>query len=164
MAADRIAVFPIPPSPTRSTIKLIKAYTDDKTDHVTASHNGYKNIGVIHQRELEFDKENGIIYLTDNLIITRKGKYFIEILHHLHPSVNIEAIEKNVMKLYDNTGNEVLFKSDKTLNINIIKGKLQPKLGWYSSSFYQKTPVYTIYNSISAENTCSFMTEIKILN
>jgi hypothetical protein len=145
-------------------IKTIKAYTDDKTDHVIASHNGYKKIGVTHQRELLFDKDKGIIYLTDTLVITRKGRYLIEILHHLHPSVNIESLEKNVIKLSNNTGNEVLFKSDKILDMNVTNGKLQPKLGWYSPSFYKKIPTNTIYNSISAENTCSFSTEIKILN
>ncbi len=144
--------------------KLIKSYTDKKTDQIIASHNGYKKIGVIHQRELIFDKEKGIVYLNDNIIITRKRKYFIEILFHLHPSVNIKSIEKNTLKLYDNSGNEVLFKSDKSLDMNVIKGKLEPKLGWYSPSFYLRTPTNTIYSSISAEKTCSFSTEIKILN
>jgi hypothetical protein len=143
---------------------LIKSYTNETTDQIIACHNGYKKIGVMHQRELTFNKEKGIIYLNDNIIITRRRKFFIEMLFHLHPSVNIKSIEKNIIKLYDNTGNEVLFKSDKILNMNVIKGKLQPILGWYSPLFYQKTPTHTIYYSISAENTCSFSTEIKILN
>ncbi len=144
--------------------KLIKSHCDEKTDRVTASHDGYKNIGVTHQRELLFDKGEGIIYLTDDIIINRKGRYFIEILNHLHPEVNIESIEENVIKLYDNTGNKVILKPDKALDINIYKGELQPRLGWYSSSFYRKIPAYTICSTIIAGNSCCFMTVIKILD
>jgi uncharacterized heparinase superfamily protein len=64
---------------------------------ILATHNGYKNLGIHHQRIFEY-KEN-YIKITDNLLGKNgfKGVAFF----HFHPDIRELNLEKNVIKLQD---------------------------------------------------------------
>ena len=62
----------------------------EEVDQITASHDGYKKIGVRHQRAFRFDDKK--IILTDNLTGDKSGSAFL----HFHPSVLVDLVDETI--------------------------------------------------------------------
>ncbi len=142
---------------------VIENYISSGEDYVKASHNGYEKRGVLHQREILFDKNNDTFFITDTLILNGRQPVFVEIPFHLHPDVEVEIIEKGIFALKHSKGETAHLELDGKLTARIVNGAVNPEiLGWYSESFCKKEASNTIYSSIEITESTVFKHQIKI--
>jgi hypothetical protein len=142
--------------------KTIESYLSDDTDYVQSTHDGYKSIGVEHIREIFFMKKENRFIITDQLIIKNDKEHSFEIPFHIHPDIKVDQIEGNAYNLFNTSKRKMVIKFDKTLNPILVKGETKPIMGWYSSSFYQKEPTYTIYANHKSNSSFKLKTIIQI--
>jgi hypothetical protein len=145
--------------------KALKSETSENYDYAKAEHTGYKGLGIIHSREIFFDKKNKNFKITDTIKCKKKKPYFIELPFHLHPFITIEKYFKNdnQLNLSDRTGRKINLEIDSKLQTEIVKGRIEPHiLGWYSESFMCKQPTSTILCTLEATGDISLKTIISI--
>ena len=143
--------------------KILKAQISDNIENVVAQHNGYKNEGVTHKREIIFEKETSTIRIIDTIESKAEGQYFLEFPFHLHPNISIKQNNNTDFIIRNIEGNELYFKIDNKLKTSIVKGQKTPQiLGWYSKSFMQKEPSNTIYCTTTIKHSQQFQSVITI--
>ncbi len=146
--------------------KVHYAITSNDWDIIEASHNGYKDIGIVHHRIIKIDKTNTIVTITDKLKLNKNGsKYHVTMPFHLHPSITQVHIDKNCINLNFQKG-EVQIKPDHAYGANMkaVKGEISPITGWYSSSFYKKEESYTILLQCEICQSTTFNTTVSLTN
>jgi hypothetical protein len=146
-------------------VKILKSETNQNYDYVKAEHIGYKRLGIIHSREIFFEKKNKIFKITDTIKCKKKKSYFIELPFHLHPFITIDQYLKNENQfiLSDKTGRKTNLEIDSKLQIRIVRGQIEPDvLGWYSESFMCKQPTSTILCSLETTGNTILETKISI--
>ncbi|HNW57753.1 MAG TPA: alginate lyase family protein [Bacteroidales bacterium] len=142
----------------------IRVKTDDTTESVTASHNGYRSDHVGHTREVLFNKENGEFIITDKIITGKKEKVKVEVPFHIHPSISVTNTGEGLFLLQKENSPDILLQVDEKLSGQIINGQTSPEiLGWYSESFMKKVPASVVYSSAYINETTSFKFVIKII-
>lgn len=130
---------------------------------VTAKHDGYKKQGVVHVREIIFEKSKNLVRINDTIECENPNFYFIELPFHLHPKTIVKQNNSINFQIADEKGHMLYLVIDKKLQTKIIKGQVEPQiLGWYSDSFMQKEPCATIYCAAYIERTETFQTIILI--
>jgi uncharacterized heparinase superfamily protein len=143
--------------------KILKTKLENNILWVKALHDGYKNMGIIHSREIIFDKSKNLIRINDTIECNESGFFFVELPFHFHPStiikqnnlLNFQAVDENEQLLY--------LVADKKLKTKIIKGQMIPQiLGWYSDTIDRKEPSTTIYCTALINRTETFQTLILI--
>lgn len=142
-------------------VKITESSDSDEQVYIKAYHNGYKGIGVIHQRELIFKKNKNLITISDTIEISKKSKFLIEMPFHLHPAVNVKNEDENNFILHINH-NRIRLITDRNLKTELVSGKTNPILGWYSPGFYFLTATNTVYCRTNLERTHTFKTEIEL--
>ena len=142
--------------------KIIHHETSDAKDTVIAEHNGYKNIGVTHRRELSLDKVSGTLRIVDDIILEQPGEHTLDVPLHLHPAVTIETTDAGTYLLKAAGARTVTIHPDRALTMSVIKGQTSPLLGWYSSSFQKKEPTSVVYGSMKVNQTTQLVTEITV--
>lgn len=151
--------------------KIIKAGSSNEFDNIQAEHDGYfKVFGIIHQRELHFDKKQLIIEITDQIILQQNDtrEHFMEMPFHLHPDIKIDSVDERNYILKPNTNKDfnVELQIDEILQSGkIVKGREDDKepLGWYSPRFHEKVPTSVIYNSLRFNQSVILKTRLKII-
>jgi hypothetical protein len=124
---------------------------------VNAYHTGYKNINIIHSREIE---------LSDKLIITDeikgKGQHLLDFRFHLDPDVKIYR-EENDYLLLRRENIQIKLNSPVELSLQKISGRNDG--GWYSPRFNLKIPTTTLsyQKRLSLPTKQIFSIEFKIL-
>lgn len=126
---------------------------------VEASHNGYNSEGITHVRKIEFNPEDDSFTITDSLMSNKS--FLAEIPFHLHPEITITPIDLGFLFKSTKSRSIQIF-TDPKLNYQVIEGKTNPIMGWYSEHFGEKFQTKTLY----AKKTCNgnevFTTKIKI--
>lgn len=118
--------------------KVNKVVQGEREEIVSASHNGYRDKGVIHTRTVSFDKDSNTISLSDELT-TSKGGRLVSMPFHVHPKITIRQKGANQYCLaHPDTNSMVEIHFDPTLAMEKIDAADDTPLGWYSSSFMQK--------------------------
>lgn len=104
---------------------------------VEATHDGYRHLGVNHERRI-FMAENGKNIRGEDFINNKKGKgnHKVEALFHLHPDM------KYHLKSY--TEAELITKSGKVLSFKVEGGMLQEREGIYAPFFGEKKPLVSL--------------------
>ncbi|HYQ57755.1 MAG TPA: heparinase II/III-family protein, partial [Draconibacterium sp.] len=143
--------------------KITQLNLSEKSDTITAQHNGYRKLGITHTRELRIEKDENRISITDTIKCKKKGEYFLEIPFHLHPNINVKRINNSAFQLIDKELHITQLQLDKRLDTNLINRQMKPELlGWYSSSFMQKEPCNTIYCTTKITQTQKFQSIISL--
>ena len=117
-----------------------------------AAHDGYKHIGVMHKRH--FSLKNRIVTLTDTL--EGNGTHAIESRLHFHPE-SIVDLDGTVCTV---TRNDVSIKIQTDPQFDASLEKETPTSGWYSESYNQKTPAYTLIMKGTMRGDTIFTTTI----
>ncbi len=138
---------------------IIEMRSNNHEDYIKAFHTGYITLGVKHERELYFDKQNEKIVIKDHVFC--KEPHFFEMPLHVHPDANIKIVAPNEFMITNGKSRAVLLKVDEKLKPSVLSGQSDPILGWYSPSFQKKIKGQTIYNTITSAST-TFTTEIYI--
>jgi hypothetical protein len=142
---------------------VLEKKTEHKVVKIKACHDGYKNLGVSHLREIIFEKSKNLIWINDTIECQKSGFYFVEIPFHFHPKTFVKqnnSINYQASDEYDNLLNLII---DKKLKTKMIKGQIIPQiLGWYSESTEKKEPCTTIYCTALIEQTATFQSILLI--
>ena len=110
---------------------------------VCASHDGYKEMGIIHQRKIEFDRIKSSVTITDDLSSVNRAEYMVEIPFHLSPDMEVTK-ESDISYLIKYDRIIIRLKCDGGLTTEFITGSANPLLGWYSESFQRLKPTSVI--------------------
>ncbi len=133
---------------------------------ISAEHDGYRRLGVIHQRKIIFAKKNGRLTIFDRVIKKGKKERLFFVFFHLHPAIKIIKTKKNNQFWLSQSKmkNEKIFITlDPKFEVKIFKGNDSVPLGWYSESFGRKIPSPTFICQIKNTEKFNFKTIIEIL-
>lgn len=140
---------------------VLAYYTNNNSDFVRATHNGYQHIGCQHERTLIFDKTEEIIYINDIVTNHTKQNHVIEVCFHFHPFITITQQSTNEYQLtHQLTFKRIILKIDSLLTCQIHTAEQEPIMGWYSESFKKKMPTTCITATIESDKTIELRTEI----
>ncbi|MGB3588776.1 MAG: alginate lyase family protein, partial [Tunicatimonas sp.] len=142
--------------------EVIKSESTDLCDTIVATHNGYKKVGLTHQRSLVFDKQTDTITITDNLAGSSSQEYSLEFPLHLHPEVEVKNAGSNQFLLHHAQSRTLEVQFDLALDVQEICGQTNPILGWYSPSFRIKEPTSVLYGKTTFSGTTTLVTKLLI--
>jgi len=99
---------------------------------LAAAHSGYRRLRdpVIHKREIKIQDETMLI-ISDRFYGT--GQHIYELNFHFHP--NCLVYPSNNLWIIDNSGKKIFIKLLGDINFIIVKGQMNPLLGWYSPHY-----------------------------
>jgi hypothetical protein len=132
---------------------------------VSATHNGYKRLGCSHKRSVHFDRTDNTFSVLDEVSLNEQ-RHQVTQPWHLHPDVEIVQLASHIFLLNSKHGNrKIKISLDTGMKVEIVKGREDQLLGWYSPSFMVKEPTHTIVCIInsSVSQKLSFKTTIEIL-
>jgi len=115
--------------------KVLSYQNSCKFDSVMGTYDWYGEIK--HSREISFDKEKNIFYLTDTINSKTKLESNIYIPFLLHPKADVEIKGNNefVIKLEEVS---IVLQCDKNLKFKLLTATDDSNLGWYSKRFNEK--------------------------
>lgn len=132
----------------------------DEYDCVIAKHNGYRNIRVFHTRKVEFFRSEDRMTVTDFISNKTNKRVMLEMPFHLHPDTACEMEGPQATLITRNR--RMSMKLDDQLKWNMTSAQATPCLGWYSESFYRKTPCPVILGSLPIKGSLVLKTDIVI--
>jgi hypothetical protein len=145
------------------TSEVLKTETGNKVELVSGRHNGYKDIGCIHTRTIIFNKENESFKIEDEVEVTA-GTHIIKMPFHIHPEVTIEKDGENEWILTTPAcTKKIKLQLDPKYVFGVIRGEMNPPLGWYSPSFVVKQPCAVIIGTSTIKQTEKFNSIIEIV-
>lgn len=143
--------------------KVLEHNTSPEKDEIFAQHDGYRKFGINHFRKIIFEKDKNRIVIIDNMVVENDNEHFLEMCYHLSPEVISKAKGENSFLIESADNRIVQITIDNQFNTEVINGKLEPILGFYSSGFRKIQPTSVIYGSAYSRKTISFKTEILII-
>ena len=118
-----------------------------------AEHDGYKDLNppVRHRRSVRLDSPLRRLEIVDSLETT--GDHRFRLALHLGPDIDARMVGQNVELNWSNgnSGRSASLSMPKGLSCSLRRGETDPVLGWYSSHFGEKRPVWTVVG----EGNCS---------
>lgn len=128
--------------------------------HVKGKHDGYKSFRdeVVHQREIGFDEASNRWTVTDEFMCG--GKHDISLFFHLDPGCTVEVSDNGAVIAFEK--GRCLMEFDKRLKLTAHRGELEPKLGWYSSSYDVRTESDTLRLEGRIDGNARFTSTFKI--
>ncbi len=142
---------------------VLEKKADNKVIKVKAQHDGYKNLGISHLREIIFEKSKNLIWINDTIECRKSGFNFLEIPFHFHPKTFVKQNNPINFQASDENKNSLNLIIDKKLKTKMVKGQIIPQiLGWHSESVDKKEPCTTIYCTALIEQTITFQSILLI--
>ena len=142
--------------------KVLLSSKNVSEEKVTASHDGYNKIGCEHIRSVTFNREQDCFDITDEVTVN-STEHTIFQPWHLNPQVQMKKISAHEFELrVPGIARYVKLTLSEELNIEIINGRLDPILGWYSGSFLKKEPTDTILGKIKTTQPDKLILKTKI--
>ncbi|MCU7828796.1 MAG: heparinase II/III family protein [Candidatus Thiodiazotropha sp. (ex Myrtea sp. 'scaly one' KF741663)] len=149
----------------RANSRLEAWQSDGDASVITGSHDGYTRLPdpVIHRRTVRLKGEEGLLEIIDDVACTQ--------VHDL--SINFQFSEYCVVKPSDENTYRVevegikqvlVFSFPDSLQSEVLLGSEDPKGGWISRGYHQKTPAPQIILKGKAEGASQFITRITISN
>jgi hypothetical protein len=128
---------------TQYKTQIIKALQDELVEMAFASHDGYKKMGIQHNRRIELYPKTNEIIITDFLKSSNASEFMAEIPFHLSPDVLITNESNNSFLLKQNES-KLQIICDPQVITQVFRGSKDPLLGWYSESFQKINPTSVI--------------------
>lgn len=142
--------------------EVISFLQTDTMDRVVGTYN--KKSSIQHVRSFQFNKNENEFLIEDNIILKDNIKSTIFIPFHLHPNIKVDKKSPVDFLLTNEVGDQVHLNVDDKLEWEIVRGSLDPILGWYSESFMQKEPTSVIFSKITINESIKLLTKIKVVN
>jgi hypothetical protein len=137
---------------------------DEKSPQVLwqAEQSGYvERGGPIHRRTVILDREHLTIKITDQIDDGRHEFVPARLAFHLGPSVECDLVATSAKMSWQGGRGELELPGE--LRWSLHRGETDPPLGWYSGSFGQKTPAYTLIGTGLISKDLELVTRLKIL-
>jgi len=137
---------------------------------LTACHDGYRRLGIRHQRSVECQIDQGWL-ITDFLILSKSAGNHIATLNWNFPDEQYHFLAGNLEISFDKFKCCISFESELSeVHIQIIKGgksltgesEVNPLVGWYSPTYGIKIPcisfqvIFPINNSVKVLTKFTF--------
>jgi hypothetical protein len=131
---------------------------------VLASHDGYLHLGITHSREMRFSPVIGQLDIIDKLI-GNKSAEIAEIYFHFAPNVKVEwnSIEQSWVATKQGRKKKLYIYTDLSWKFKVVKGNINPKLGWYSPVLEEKVPTCTLYGRFESGVLGNCVTRILVV-
>jgi hypothetical protein len=120
-----------------------------------AAHSGYEKIGVKHTRLFEFQKEDKVFSIIDNIISDRQHDYhfYFHFAENMMPKIENECI---IIEANDGSKIQLAFRSNANFKLKIINDTVSPSYGILRDS-------YSLVVETSSDSNIDFTTSIKQL-
>ena len=142
--------------------EVVEAKQGGNLESVTGRHNGYVETGVIHTRTIEFDRVKECFNIIDRIEVNGDNEHQIQIPFHLHPDIVVNPLSGKDFNLTGPDSRPVSIHFQENLKLTRVKGQQNPILGWYSPSFYKKSPCEVILAEVTSSKNITIKTEIQI--
>jgi hypothetical protein len=110
---------------------------------IEGSHDGYLHFGVQHSRRVEFDPEAVALTVLDRF--EGQGQHEVVLYFHFAPDVELQRVaEGRWLAVKGASSRKLWLDADDNLVWEIVRGSLDPVLGWYSPSLGLKLPSATL--------------------
>ena len=136
-------------------VELLDYTNDENSSSVLAKHDAYNALGIVHQRQIVFNKKDKLINIKDDLIQTKKPQNPTSLQFYLNfnPKLNITHHQDTLTIRIKN-------KEIKIINENFATGKFfsgekEDMLGWCSNSYdtISKGKVFVVSKNINSTLT-----------
>ena len=126
-----------------------------------AEHDGYRRCAdpVLHRREIVYQRPARLVKVTDQLVCA--AAHHIETLWHFAPEcvVTVDGAVVSVRR----AGVGLTLRCPQQLQLELVRGREQPGLGWMSPHLDEKVPCTTLVAAGDIAGSWEGMTEIAIL-
>jgi hypothetical protein len=134
--------------------------TKDRSKVVwTAKHNGYRRLAdpVTHQRTVTYEAEEQLMVVKDHIGCT--SQHLVECFFHLHPDCRV-TVKGNEIQIGLNNITLRMQVDELWSEIDLIKGDVYCRGGWYSRRFNELQETVTVKLSAKVAGNSSFATLI----
>ncbi|MFC1818669.1 alginate lyase family protein [Thermodesulfobacteriota bacterium] len=130
---------------------------------VNGFHDGYHNFGIIHKREISFFSTTNEIQIKDS--VSGKGTHKLDLYFHFAPEIKIvRGSEPGLWEIIkEKCGIILLMIVDISWQWEVLSGRENPILGWYSPRLNKKQPTSTLKGSWTGEVPLDTITAIKCI-
>ena len=141
--------------------RLIRYEVTDEYETVAGEHNGYErfNDPVVHQREIMFDKKNRLLKVYDRIRAVKKHR--VEQFFHFFSGCSVSDLGGGEWKA-TNGGGAIFLILDRKVNTEIVRGNIEPIMGWQSEKYDMKTSASSMVNTVDCEGGCELVTVIRV--
>ncbi|WP_217651609.1 heparinase II/III family protein [Mariniphaga anaerophila] len=142
---------------------ILETKFDELTIQVKAEHDGYKNLGVKHTRELIFEKSKNLIWINDTVECFKSGQFFVELPFLFHPNTSVKQNNPINFQASDENGHVLYMVVDKKFTTKLIRGLIISQMSNSSANAKEiKEPCTTVYCTAPIEHTTTFQTIILV--
>lgn len=132
----------------RATSRLLHWQTSAEFDWIVAEHDGYKDLGIRHQRSLLFVKPHWLLVVDD---VIGDGEPHIEQLWHLPPHSQLTEMSNAVDISLADTRVQMVWLNEAKGNISILQGQQSPLMGWHSAHYGYVAPAPVVSYTVQHE-------------
>jgi hypothetical protein len=144
----------------RSTIM---EFSDTATyQYIKACHDGYREAGITHVRELAYSPQRREIECTDTLDGSQAQE--AEIFFHFAPDIHLsrDAADSYWIARRRGSGRQLILYTDPAWHFECISGSTNPILGWYSVALEEKEPAVTLRGRANRSAARSCVTRMAV--
>ena len=143
----------------KAQTKIIDSKISPILDEITAFHNGYKNLGIIHQRTIIHHKKEKKITVIDTVQTKNNKLHQLSLFFNLSPIIKSQELSNNTYILSQEK-TKIKLTLDPSLNTKQHHSETNPILGWNSPQFGIKIPSLCLESTIKITTTTTFKTII----
>ena len=137
--------------------------TNDDTQFVRAAHNGYRAVGVTHQRKLEYRPTTRTVEVTDRINYERSTEsLLISVYFHFSPEIQLIIRNSHCLATKSGSKHNLRVHLDGNYQWEIAKGQTNPIQGWYSSRLGSKIPAPVLIGRRQGLSPPEITTKIEI--
>ena len=131
-------------------------------ESVTGRHDGFTRLAdpVIHTRRIVLKSALQEIEIQDTL--TGKSPHSLNQFFHFHPDCRVERSGPNRYEGHPSTGPKVEFLMDSQASWNLVCGRENDILGWYSREYNQKVPSPCLEGEMQFSAVAQLSTRIRL--
>jgi hypothetical protein len=134
---------------------------DSEQQQLAAQHDGYRRLAdpVLHRREVIYEGAARLVSITDHIIC--EGPHHVEIFWHFAPEC-VLALDNGAAIARSETA-ELRIRWPLQLRAELVRGRVEPCLGWVSPHMDEKLPCTTLVACGDIAGSWEGTTEIAIL-
>ena len=128
----------------KASAAILETYNDIEKQYVKASHDGYRDDGVTHMRELWCRPQASEIEVIDTLVGAQPAS--AEIFFHFAPDIHLRRGpgDNDWIATREGSGRQLMLYTDAAWHFECFHGSTNPILGWYSPALEEKVPAATL--------------------
>ena len=126
-------------------------------------HDGYKALGVIHQREIRYESNGKVFQIIDSMLCDgRTDDLHATVNLHFAPEVELTQNGSHWVAIRPNSARKLKIGLDIKLEWEIVTGQIDPIQGWYSSIIGSKVPAPVLVGTRTGALPSQMMTRIEV--